>query len=200
MFIADYLETDPLAKAEWIKVFGALYCCEKESDEIFSAIRDRYNEIRSFVAGNIKERPRILLGYPWKDTWFISPGNSYSSALLSHAGGDYLWKETISDVSMPMGVESVWYKALNADFWINPGTAASINEILALDNRLAEFPCVSKGNIFNNNKRVRTDVGNDYWESGSLYPDVILKDLASIFHPELFPGYVPVYYKKLILK
>jgi iron complex transport system substrate-binding protein len=199
LFNADYLETDPLAKAEWIKVFGALYGCEDKADEIFSAIKARYTALRSFIAQNVKIRPKVLLGYPWKDTWFISPGNSFSSTLLSDAGGDYLWKDTKSEVSMPLGVENVWYKALKADFWINPGTAASINEILALDNRLGELPCVSKGNIFNNNNRVRTDVGNDYWESGSLNPDVILKDLASIFHPELFPGYVTVYYKKLKL-
>jgi iron complex transport system substrate-binding protein len=197
MFNADYLETDPLAKAEWIKVFGALYGCEKEADDIFSDIQKRYLELMVFVRENIKNRPKVLLGYPWKDTWFISPGNSFSCKLLSDAGGDYLWKDTRSEVSMPLGVENVWYKALRADFWINPGTASSIDEILALDNRLGELPCVEKGNIFNNNNRVRTDVGNDYWESGSLNPDVILKDLASIFHPELFPGYVPVYYKKL---
>jgi iron complex transport system substrate-binding protein len=197
LFNADYLETDPLAKAEWIKVFGALYNHEKEADDIFSAIRERYLKIKSFINENIKSRPTVLMGFPWKDTWFISPGNSFSSSLLSDAGGDYLWKDTKSEVSMPLGVENVWYKALKADFWINPGTAASISEILALDNRLGELPCVVNGNIFNNNNRVRTDVGNDYWESGALNPDVILKDLASILHPELFPGYVPVYYKKI---
>jgi len=197
LFNADYLETDPLAKAEWIKVFGSLYCREKEAGEIFSAMEERYNKLRKYIAQNINDRPKILLGYPWKDTWFISPGNSFSSALLSDAGGDYLWKDTRSEVSMPMGVENVWLKALKADFWINPGTASSINEIIALDNRLGDLPCVHQGNIFNNNKRVRSDVGNDYWESGSVNPDVIVKDLASILHPELFPGYIPVYYKKL---
>jgi iron complex transport system substrate-binding protein len=158
MFNADYLETDPLAKAEWIKVFGALYGCEKEADQIFSSIKARYQELKSFVDVNIKNRPKVLLGYPWKDTWFISPGNSFSSTLLYDAGGDYLWRETKSEVSMPLAVENVWYKALKADFWINPGTASTIGEILALDGRLGELPCVANGNIFNNNNRVRTDV------------------------------------------
>jgi iron complex transport system substrate-binding protein len=200
MFIADYLETDPLAKAEWIKVFGVLYGREKEADEIFSAIRTRYTGLKTYIAENIHKRPKVLLGYPFKDTWYISPGNSYSSKLLSDAGGEYLWANTRSEVSMPFGVENVWYNALRADFWINPGTAGSIDEILALDSRLGELPCVKNENVFNNNNRVRTDVGNDYWESGSLNPDVILRDLASIFHPELFPGYSPFYYRKLKLK
>ncbi len=39
LFNADYLETDPLAKAEWIKVFGALYGCEEKAEEIFSSIK-----------------------------------------------------------------------------------------------------------------------------------------------------------------
>jgi iron complex transport system substrate-binding protein len=39
--------------------------------------------------------------------------------------------------------------------------------------------------------------GNDYWESGSVYPHVILKDIAAILHPELFPDNEFFYYRKI---
>ena len=101
LFNADYLETDPLGKAEWIKVFGALYNKEKEASDLFTSVSEEYNNLKLYIDKNIKNRPSVLLGLPWKDTWFISPGNSYISRLISDAGGEYLWKDTNSEISMP---------------------------------------------------------------------------------------------------
>ena len=149
------------------------------------------------VNENTKRNPLVFLGLPWKDTWFISPGNSYISKLISDAGGDYLWKNTKSKISMPLGIENVYLKALNADYWLNTGSVESRNEITAIDMRLGELPSFKKGNIYNNNNRVTSRGGNDYWESGSINPQIILKDIASILHPGLFPGYELYYYKKI---
>jgi len=197
LFNADYLETDPLGKAEWIKVFGALYNKAKEADKLYASVTEEYNSIRSFINENKKGNPSVFLGLPWKDTWFISPGNSYISKLISDAGGDYLWKDTKSKISMPFGIENVYLKALNADYWLNAGSVKSRHEITAIDMRLGELPSFKKGNIYNNNNRVTSRGGNDYWESGSMKPQIILKDIASILHPGLFPGYELYFYKKI---
>ena len=122
IYNADYLETDPLGKAEWIKLFGALYCREKMADSIFNAEVQAYNNLKSYIAEKIVTKPRVLLGLPFRDTWFISPGNSFVSRLISDAGGEYIWKDTKSSVSMPVGLENVYLKALNADYWLNIGT------------------------------------------------------------------------------
>jgi iron complex transport system substrate-binding protein len=197
VFNADYLENNPLGKAEWIKVFGALYNKENEADSIFNSIADKYNEIKLFVEKNIKVRPSVLLGLPWKDTWFVSPGNSFISRMIHDAGGDYLWKDTESEISMPYGIENVFIKAIKADYWINAGSANSRIEISGIDNRLRELRSFQRGNIFNNNSRISINGGNDYWESGNMNPQIILKDIASILHPDLFPGYKLFYYRKL---
>ena len=197
VFNADYLEIDPLGKAEWIKLFGALYCKEQMADSIFRSLSQDYFLIKDLIQKNIKERPKVMLGLPYKDTWFISPGNSYISKIISDAGGDYLWKDTESSVSMPFGIENVYTKALTADYWLNTGSAQNMNEILAVDPRLAALPCFKNGNLFNNNNRINKNGGNDYWESGSLYPNLILKDIASILHPGLFGNAGMYYYCKL---
>jgi iron complex transport system substrate-binding protein len=89
-------------------------------------------------------------------------------------------------------------KALNADYWLNTGTASSKNDIISIDPRFAELPCFKKGNIYNNTKRLNETGGNDYWESGSVHPHLILKDLATLMHPELFGDDDELYfYKKL---
>jgi iron complex transport system substrate-binding protein len=119
IFNADYLETDPIAKAEWIKLFGALFCKEKMADSIFVSEREAYDSIRDYISKNISDRPKVMLGLPFKDTWYISPGNSFISKLITDAGGDYLWEKTRSSVSMPYGIENVYMRALTADFWLN---------------------------------------------------------------------------------
>jgi len=197
MFNADYLEEDPLGKAEWIKVFGALFCKDDLAAEIFSEISKKYITLKEFINNNIDSRPKVMLGLPWKDTWFISPGNSYISRLISDAGGEYLWADVESDVSMPFGIENVYIKAVEAEFWINIGAAGSRVEIASVDNRLEELPPFIAGKLFNNNNRVSESGGNDYWESGNLHPEQILMDIASILHPDLFPGYSLYFYRKI---
>ena len=98
---------------------------------------------------------------------------------------------------MPTGIENVFVKALAADYWLNTGSAGSGIEIISIDPRLAELKCFRNGNLYNNNKRINSDGGNDYWEGGALNPHIILNDIAAILHPRLFPGRELVYYKKL---
>jgi iron complex transport system substrate-binding protein len=197
MFNADYLENDPLAKAEWIKLFGALFCKEDLADTIFNSASRSYNQLRAFISQNTVNKPVVMLGMPFRDTWFISPGNSFVSKLIEDAGGEYLWKNTKSSSSMPYSLEKVYMQALKADYWLNTGTISSKNEITSLDPRFLKLSCYRTGNIFNNNKRLSPGGGNDYWESGVVSPQVILKDIASILHPGLFGDYEPVYYTKI---
>ncbi|MFH0841828.1 MAG: ABC transporter substrate-binding protein [Bacteroidota bacterium] len=197
MFNADYLENDPLAKTEWIKLFGALFCEEEKADSLFRTICLSYDQIKSYIEQNAAEKPDVLLGLPFRDTWFISPGDSYAARFIADAGGNYLWHETRSSVSMPYSLEVVYIRSLKADFWINTGSAGSKKEIISLDPRLEKIPPFRNGNLYNNNKRVSLSGGNDYWESGILQPHIILKDIAAILHPDLFPGYELYYYSKL---
>lgn len=197
MFNADYLETDPVGKAEWIKLFGVLLGEEKKADSIFKSVSDSYDQIKDFVKANTAISPKVLLGLPFRDTWFISPGNSYISKLINDAGGNYLWQNTRSNVSMPYNLENVYVEALKADFWFNIGSVNSKKEISSFDRRLENIECFRKGNLYNNNKRVTSEGGNDYWESGTLNPHLILRDIASILHPGLFADNELFYYKKI---
>lgn len=197
VFNADYLEPDPLGKAEWIKLFGVLFQKEEMADSIFISISYSYDSLKHFISKNALTRPSVLLGLPFKDTWFISPGNSYICTLISDSGGRYLWEETESEVSLPYGFESVFVRSLEADYWLNIGSINSKKEISALDSKLTDIPSYKSGMLYNNNRRMTSEGGNDYWESGILNPQVILKDIASIIHPELFVNYQLYYYKKI---
>jgi iron complex transport system substrate-binding protein len=197
IFNADYLETHPLGKAEWIKLFGALYCKEEMADSIFNSVSESYMRVRSMVRQASSGRPEVLLGLPFKDTWFISPGNSYVSILVADAGGHYLWEDSESSVSMPLGLEDVYLKAVKADYWLNTGSVTTRKEIISLDPRLGLIPCFIQGNLYNNNKRLSAGGGNDYWESGIICPHLLLMDIASVLHPGIFPEHELIYYRRL---
>ncbi|MFP4488066.1 MAG: ABC transporter substrate-binding protein [Bacteroidales bacterium] len=198
LYIADYLEQHPLARAEWIKVYGELLDKKKPAENIFRSVRDEYRAVSKTIEDSGREPARVMLGLPFKDKWFVSPGNSYISKLIEDAGGIYLWEDKRSDVSIPMSLEAVCRKALDADIWLNTGTASSLEDIRSVDHRLAELPLISKGLVYNNNKRINNYGGNDYWESGVLNPHILLKDMASIINPGLFPEYELIYYNRLI--
>ena len=119
-----------LGRAEWIKLFGALYSKEKLADSMFNNEVDEYTNLKSFIVKSTTFKPKVLLGLPFKDTWYISPGNSFISNLISDAGGDYLWKDTKSSVSMPYGIENVYIRGLKADYWLNIGTVNTRQEII----------------------------------------------------------------------
>lgn len=197
LFNADYLETDPLGKAEWIKLFGSLLDCRQKADSIFLQEVSKYNQIKGELRKKAGDKPEVLLGLPFKDTWYISPGNSYISKLIADAGGNYLWSDIESDISMPYGLEGVYTRAVKAKFWLNTGTARSKDEIAAMDKRFTQLPCFISGEMYNNDRRMTQNGGNDYWESGAVFPHFILEDMAEIFHPGILGNHDLYFYRKL---
>ncbi|MCP4313494.1 MAG: ABC transporter substrate-binding protein [Bacteroidetes bacterium] len=196
VYCAEYLEPYPLGKAEWIRFFARFYGRELEADILFNRVDSTYNALKEAVSG-VKEKPEVMTGLPWKDTWYVAGGESFASKLISDAGGSYIWRDNPSEEAVPYDLESVFSRAVNADIWINPGNAGSLNELTAFDERFGELPVVRQGSVFNNNARMSGGGGNDYWESGTVRPDLVLADLISVFHPALLADQSMFYYMKL---
>jgi len=192
----EYLEENSLAKAEWIKFVGAFYNKDQEAADYFSTIEKNYNDIKQKVA-SVKSHPVILTGLPYKDAWWMAGGHSNLAAMISDAGGEFLWHENTSREAFVVSLEDVVIRSAKADFWINCGTVNTLNELLSTDNRFSAFPQVRKKAIFNNNLQLSPGGGNDYWERGVVRPDLILSDLVKIFHPECDSGKVFNFYKKI---
>jgi len=194
---ADYLEEHPLARCEWLRLFGILTGKVQMADSIVASVSEAYRELTALVRGSAGRRPAVLLGSPWEDVWYISPGNSYIGRLIEDAGGKYIYGEMTGAHSVPLSVESVFRKAEEADIWINPGTADRLSDIVATDPRMASLHPFREGQVWNNRRRITSGDGNDYWESAVVRPDLLLMDLVSIIHPELLPGFVQYYYRRL---
>jgi iron complex transport system substrate-binding protein len=192
----EYLEKEPLAKAEWVKFIAPFYNKESVAFQKFDKMAQQYNSLKDIVSEE-KSKPLVLNGLPWKGVWYVPGGESFAAQFIKDAGGSYLWGKNRSTEALPLDLETVYEKALKADCWINPGATSSIKDILRIDKRLGDLYVIQTGMIFNNNAVVNQNGGNDYWESGVTNPHLILKDLVKIFHPELLPDHKFVYYKKL---
>lgn len=195
VFVAEYLEESPLGKAEWIKFIGTLFGKEKEAGQFFTTVENEYKNLKKLVAG-ATNKPKILVGSPYKDSWWIPGGDSYLANLIADAGGDYLGKENRSHESYVISFEHALAWSGLADVWINMGNMASKQEILSVDERFGKFPVFKNGKLFNNVKRLSNHGGNDFWESGTVHPHWILNDLILIFYPELTDGDM-IYYQEV---
>ncbi len=196
VMVSEFLEDTPLGKAEWIRFFAAFYRQDKKADSIFRLVERNYDSLRSSVR-DVKNRPSVLTGLPWKDTWYVSGGRSFTARFIQDAGGDFIWKDDLNSDFIPLDLESVFRKAVRADFWINTGTAEDLKSAGAGDERFKLINAFSEGMLYNNNRRMNSTGGNDFWESGAVRPDLILGDLICIFHPDKCSKQELTYYRKL---
>jgi len=193
---ADYLETHPLGRAEWIKFMAAFFDKDHEADSIFKQIEKAYLETKTKMA-NLDDQPTIFTGVVYGDTWFMPGGKHYGTVFFNDAGGDYIWSDNNSESILQLSFESVYEKAGNADFWVGTATYNSLIEIEQADIRYRGFYAYKKGNIYNYSARVSEAGGNAYFELGYARPDIILNDLAKILHPEEMQEHQFYFYKKL---
>ena len=192
---AEYLEETPLGKVEWIKFMGAFYEKDKPAEKYFEKVEKNYVSLKKLVEEKLNH-PKVMVGSPYKDSWWVPGGNSYLANLIQDAGGDYLGKDNSSHESYVISFENALSWGNQADVWINMGNLASKKEILATDSRFKSFRVFSNGKIFNNNNRLSEQGGNDFWEGGTVHPDLILRDLIEAFYPGLISGEM-VYYQQI---
>lgn len=194
---AEYMENTPLGRSEWLKFTALFFNQEQKGQRIFNEVAKKYESIAE-AAKSIKQRPTAFLGFNFKGTWYMPAGKSYAAKYLNDAGANYLWSSDTSSGSLPLSFEAVIERATNADYWLNFSQSwKSTKDLLAEDNRYADFKAVKNGNLFNNNARLKENGGNDYWEAGISNPDIVLSDLIKIFHPEILPNHQLVYYQKI---
>jgi iron complex transport system substrate-binding protein len=197
MMNSEWVETTPLARAEWVKVMAALLNKEDLVNEKFGRVAREYQRLAA-LAQKAPTRPSVVVGMPFKDIWHVPDTDSYMTQFLRDAGARYHWdRAKAPSGSLALSFEAVAPVALAADYWIHMGSMMTRADLLAQDSRYAAFSPFKTGRVFNNNRRTNAQGANDYWESGAVRPDVLLADLIRILHPELLPRWSLYYYHPL---
>jgi iron complex transport system substrate-binding protein len=192
----DWTEQSPLGKAEWIKFLGALYGLDAKANALFTSIENNYKNALA-LAEKTTQKPTVLSGAMFQDQWYVPQGESWVSVFLKDAKSDYLWKETKGFGSLSLPFETILDKAQNATFWIAPGDFSSLKQMSDSNPHYAEFSSFKNKKVYSYAINKGAKGGIVYFELASARPDLVLKDLIKIFHPELLPNYQPFFFQKL---
>ncbi len=195
-YILEWMESSPLGRAEWIKVFGLLTGRSRLSDSLFSAIESRYLDLRQSGA-HARIKPRVFTGTDFKGTWYMPGGKNFMAGFFRDAGMDYPWASVDQSASLALSFEAVLNEVGDAEIWIGvPVDSAS--QLLDIEKRYSYFRAVREKRVFTLTNRRNNHGGNDYWETGPVRPDLILQDMLAIAQPFLLKGHNWNYLKPLI--
>lgn len=192
----EYLEHHPLGRAEWIKFMSLFFNREKEADSVFRMIENNYEQAKASVPHN-SDRLTVMSGIVYGDAWFLPAGENYAARLFDDAGYRYLWHDRPGQGFLRLSFESVYEKAHDADLWIGTGGYRSLDEIRAADIRYTRFDAYRERNVYNYDARQGAKGGNEFLELGYLRPDLIVKDLIKIAHPQSLPEHELFFHRRL---
>lgn len=196
VFVGEYLEPSPLGRTEWMVVLGEMLDETDDAKARFAAIEQSYNSLKTDVSDGVR-RPEVMFNAPYRDVWYVPGDRNYTVQLVRDAGGEYVCRGVDSRDSRPVDIEQAYVAMQRADVWINTNDYSTIGELLADNPRFASVPPVRSGRVYNNNARTTPAGGSDFWESGVVRPDIVLRDLVRILQPAAdgeFPADSTLYY------
>lgn len=193
---ADWMEQSPLGKAEWLKLYAALFGKEKEADVLFENIVKEYYNALALVADK-KPTSTVLYGSMYQDQWFVAKGNSWVAQFMKDAKADYLWKDLEGTGSLGLSFENILDKAKTANFWIATGSFKSLSELEKANPHYSQFDAFTNKTIYTFEGKLGATGGTIFYELSPSRPDLVLKDYIKIFHPELLLDYNFTFAQKL---
>ncbi|MDR7372085.1 ABC transporter substrate-binding protein [Flavobacterium aquidurense] len=193
---ADWMEQSPLGKAEWIKLYGALFGKEDKAKELFDKIVLSYEQAKKLVADK-PATSTVLYGSMYEDVWYVAKGNSWVAQFMNDAQSNYLWADLKGTGSEGLSFEKVLDKAKTANYWIATGSVKSLAEFEKLNPHYVEFDAFKNKTIYTFEGKLGATGGTIYYELSPSRPDLVLKDYIKIFHPDLLPSYEFTFASKL---
>ncbi|MDE6174734.1 MAG: ABC transporter substrate-binding protein [Duncaniella sp.] len=191
---ADYMEATPLARAEWIRLLGALYGHEAEADSIWRKVSDDYRALAS-RASEAGSHPKVITERVMNGVWFVPGGRSYMSRLITDAGGVNPWSGTQDSGSVQLDFSSVFDKACDADIWLirNYGPGLTLSELKSSYELNSRMDAFKSGEVY-----VADTSTSTLFEDFPFHPEKLLREYILLF---LGPDYAGTdttrYYKRI---
>jgi iron complex transport system substrate-binding protein len=174
--ISEYLESHPLGRLEWIKVFGFLCDEESRANNYFKEVESEY---LSLIEKSPSTTPSVFTGSYSSGTWYAPGNDTFMAQFIRDAGGVYLFEDYPGKDNIQLPFETLFVKALDADFWgkvLYEAGDLSLDEIRSSDERFTKLKSFKEKQVFYCNA---AEV--DYFGLGVMEPHLILADLKAIF-------------------
>ena len=191
---ADYMESTPLGRAEWIKFYGRLFGKGEQADSLFAAVETEYDKWKA-IASRGNGKPSVLFDRPYSGIWDVPTSGSVTGIIIEDAGGSNPFDSYSQGGSAHLSPEEVIHTARNADIWLIRHFEPNLSmHDLARDNSLyTKIKAYKTGNVLFANTMETT-----LFDDGAFHPDKVLSEMVRLIHPELCEeGDSLVYYKKL---
>lgn len=195
IFLDEYMEQKPLEKTAYLKLFGKLFGKEELAEKKYKEIEKNYNDLKK-LALTSKSQPKVLANEMYGDVWYLPGGKTFTANYIANANADYILKGNTEEKAVTMGFEEVYAKSKQTQYWVNAGNHLSKKELLNINPFYGKLEVFNKGKIYGVNAK-ENQKSNDFFETGVVRSDLILKDYIKIFHPELLPDYQLTYMKEL---
>ena len=197
---AEYMETTPLGRAEWLRFYGLLFGCEQKADSLFDAIDKNYNDLKTLATHHPSPNthhpsPTVLLDNVTGSVWDVPGGKSTIGQMIQDAGGNYPWAGDAHSGSVSLPFESVLEKAGDADIWLfrySSDHDITYDELRSEHHGYDQFKAFRTHQVYGCNVEL-----SPFYEETPFRPDWLLNDFIQILHPELDHLAPLRYYKKL---
>lgn len=185
LYLTEWKEQDPIARAEWLRVIAELVGKEAMADSILAQVRKEYEKSREAINGeaNQRELRSLCTGQSYRGTWYVPTGATYMGRLLHDAGAQYIYADRTETESIPLTTEEAILRFRDADIWIGVQTR-TLDELRAIDEKHTWLRSFQNGQVYHWMRRTTPKGGNDFWETGVVHPEYILSDLIWAIHPE----------------
>jgi iron complex transport system substrate-binding protein len=192
----DWNEQTPLGKAEWIKLFGTLFGKEATAKKLFDAVVTSYQKT-AVLASKTSTKPTVLAGAIYENQWYLPQGNSWGCYFFKEANATYLWANSTGTGSLSLSFETVLEKAQNADIWIGPGEFTSLQDMQTSNPHYSQFKAFKNKKVYSYSTKKGKTGGIIFYELAPNRPDLVLKDMLKIMHPEVLPEYQLYFFEPL---
>ena len=193
---ADYMESSPLGRAEWMKFYGMLFkkdgnapktalaaSCEPKADSLFAKIEKEYLKLKAEAAGYPKGLS-ILTERKTGNVWYVPGGQSTIGILLKDANARYIFEDDEHSGSLAMSPEQILAKGKQVDVWAFKyfgGAPLSQAQLLQEYDGYKALAAFNRGNIY----QVDTSTV-PYFELTSFHPELLLREFIILAHGERF--------------
>lgn len=179
---ADYMESSPLGRAEWMRFFGILTGHEREADSLFAVVEKQYLALKA-KAMKTKNRPSVVIDKQNGSVWYVPGGQSTMGALIGDAGGNYIFAAEKKSGSIALPFETVLDKAGQADIWMlrySGDHTLTRKELLSEYGGYGELKAYKSRQTYGCNTKTSA-----FYEESLFRPDQLLADFIAIIHPEV---------------
>ena len=180
IYINEWQEGSPLARAEWIRAIGALVGKLHEADSIFNEVVEKYTVLASHRA-LMHDQPSIMSGNNFRGTWYVPSGKNYLAYLFKDAGAEYPFYDDERATSIPLTIEETIHYFHDADVWVGAG-GDSLSELAQMDEKHTWFKAYQNGRVYNWRKQRKAGGPNNFWERGVVHPEEMLEDVINILN------------------